>query len=140
MYYNTFKNERISALGFGGLRMPLMQQKPPVINRTAAQHLIDMAMEHGINYFDTAMTYQNGDSERFLGEALASYPRESYYFTTKYYALDNPDIKKVFYSQLLRCNMDYFDFYLFHGMNEKNFSNYVDEKNLEFLLEQKEKA
>lgn len=140
MYYKRFKDSNISALGFGGLRLPIEKENPNRIDRAEAQKVIDAAMSCGINYFDTAHMYQNGDSERFLGEALKKYPRDSYYLATKFHAETKQDIAATFEEQLHRCQVDYFDFYLLHGLDEDNVSLYMDkEKNyLGYLLKQKE--
>lgn len=139
MYYKPFKDKKISALGFGGLRLPMMKENPKLIDRIEAQKVIDTAIEQGINYFDTAHMYQDGDSERFLGEALKKYPRDSYYLATKFHAENKTDIAATFEEQLARCQVDYFDFYLFHGMDEDNMHLYMDEERgyLKYLLEQK---
>lgn len=140
MRYKDFKGVKISTLGFGGLRLPAVPDDANTIDRMEAQKVIDTAMANGINYFDTAYTYQNGDSERFLGEALKKYPRDSFYFATKYNAEANSDIEAAFEEQLERCQMDYFDFYLFHCVEEISIDAYTDPKNdyLSYLLKQKE--
>lgn len=139
MYYKNFQSFHLSALGMGSLRLPMEKENPDRIDRKAAGSVIEQALAGGINYFDTAYTYQNGDSERFLGEALSKYPRDSYYLATKYYAAANPDIEKVFEEQLNRLQTDYFDFYLLHSMDENFISAYMDEEKnyLGYLLEQK---
>lgn len=139
MYYNDLKGKKVSALGFGGLRFAMEKDHPERIDREAAKKLIQMAMEGGINYFDTAFTYQNGDSERCLGELLADYPRDSFFFATKYYAGLNIDIEEAFQIQLERTGLKYFDFYLLHSLDENFASIYTDpQKNhLGFLLKQK---
>lgn len=139
MYYKSFQEMSISALGMGGLRFPAVPGKINEIDRKRGAALIDTAIKNGINYFDTAYTYQNGDSERFLGEALAEYPRDSYYLATKYYAAAGKRIEDVFEEQINRCRIDYFDFYLLHSLDENYIEDYMDEKkdNLGFLLKQK---
>lgn len=140
MQYKNFAGHNISRLGLGGLRFPTEIGKPNCIDRKAAQEVVDAAISCGINYFDTAYTYQNGDSERFLGEALSKYPRDSYYLATKFYVAYAKDIRAVFEEQLRRCRTDYFDFYLFHCLDEGTIGAYTD-KNLDYLgylLKQKE--
>ena len=78
MQYQDFYGKKISTLGFGGLRFLAADGDPNQIDREAAQKVVDAAMGQGINVFDTAWSYQDGDSERFLGEDLAKYPRESF--------------------------------------------------------------
>ena len=85
MRYKDFKGKSISTLGMGALRLPAEVGNPDRIDRAKGQAVIDAAFSHGINYFDTAYSYQKGDSERFLGEALAKYPRDSYLLATKFY-------------------------------------------------------
>lgn len=140
MYYRNFQGNHISALGMGALRLPMEQDNPKRIDRIEAKKVIDLAYKGGINYFDTAYTYQNGDSERFLGEALSGYPRSSYYLATKFNSAVNPDIEGVFEEELNRLKTDYFDFYLFHGMDENHISGYMDKEKdyLTYLLRQKE--
>lgn len=139
MYYKKFHSLNLSALGLGALRLPMEKENPNRIDREEGRRVIDRALANGINYIDTAYTYQNGDSERFLGEVLPDYPRDSYYLATKFYAAANPNIQAVFEEQLKRLHTDYFDFYLLHGMDENFISGYMDrEKNyLGYLLEQK---
>lgn len=139
MRYKDFKGNNISTLGLGGLRFPMEKENPSRIDRAEAQKVVDAAISCGINYFDTAYPYQNGDSERFLGEALSKYPRDSYYLATKFYVAYSADIEEVFEEQLKRCNVDYFDFYLFHCLDEGTISAYTDPSRdyLGYLLKQK---
>lgn len=97
MEYKKFKDLQLSRLGMGNMRLPVMGNDPSApIDRVRAQEIIDYAIENGINYFDTAYVYHNGESEKFLGEALKKYSRESYYLATKFFILANPDYKAVF--------------------------------------------
>lgn len=135
-----FRDIEISALGFGGFRWPMDENDPTKVDRPKGHALVEQCLERGINYFDTAYTYQKGDSETFFGESLTRFPRESYYLATKFYVVANPNIEEVFETQLRRCRTNYFDFYLIHCMDENNMSRYMDPKNgyLEYLLKQKE--
>lgn len=139
MYYKSFKGNKISTLGLGSLRLPTVPGHSDIIDRPKAQKVIDQAFASGVNYFDTAYTYHNGDSERFLGEALSKYPRDSYYLATKFYVAASTNIRSVFEEQLERCRTDYFDFYLLHGVQEQYMDKYMDsQKNyIGYLLEQK---
>lgn len=134
-----FRDIEVSALGFGGFRWPMDKANPKLVDRPRGDALVDRCFECGINYFDTAYTYQQGDSERFFGESLTRYPRDSYYLATKFYVVANPNIEEVFETQLRRCNTKYFDFYLIHCMDENNMGRYMDPRNgyLEYLLKQK---
>ncbi|MGI6006033.1 MAG: aldo/keto reductase [Ruminococcus sp.] len=142
MYTKDFRGQKISALGLGGLRFPTDKDNPNHIRREESRKIVDEAIACGINYFDTAYTYQNGDSEKFLGEALAGYPRESFYFATKYYASPGKKIETVFEEQLRRCGMEYFDFYLLHSLDENHIDDYMDPQKdyLGYLLKQKERG
>lgn len=139
MIYKPFGEYNLSALGLGCLRFPTAEGDKNRIDRVETQKIIDAAFESGINYFDTAYTYQKGDSERFLGEALAKYPRESYCLATKYYSTCGKDIREVFDEQLKRCKTDYFDVYMLHCLDENTIGDYMDSEMdcLGFMLEQK---
>ena len=126
MFYKDFKGNQISTLGFGVLRMPSMPGEPDSIDREAGQRIIDRAIELGVNYFDTAHIYQKTDSERFLGEALKKYPRDSYFLATKFYGSRDRDIREIFFQQLERLQTDYVDFYLLHSLDEETFPLYTD--------------
>ena len=99
-------------------------------------------MEHGINYYDTAWGYHDGQSEIVMGRVLKKYPRENYYLATKFpgYDLSNMDkAEEIFEKQLEKCGVDYFDFYLFHNVCEMNIDAYLDPKYgiYDYLIEQK---
>lgn len=87
MQYKPFNSDiSLSTLGMGNMRLPV-QRLGTKIDRTKAQEIIDYAMENGVNYYDTAYIYHFGESEKFLGEALKKYPRETYHLATKYYKI-----------------------------------------------------
>jgi len=139
MYFKDFCGKKLPALGFGALRFPMDKEDPERIDRAATEKLIDAAMAGGVNYFDTAYTYQKNDSERVLGEVLSKYPRDSYYLATKYYVSKKYPIEEMFFNQLERLQTDYIDFYLLHSLDEENADKYMDPENgfLDFLLKQK---
>ena len=142
MKYKQFMDMNISTLGMGMMRLPEIEGRPGVIDRDKGRAIIDRAFSGGINYFDTAHIYQDGDSEKFIGEVLSSYPRESYYLATKFKVTDAKDIKEMFNRQLKRCNTEYFDIYLLHNITAGTFDQYTDPANgyLEFLLEQQKEG
>jgi predicted aldo/keto reductase-like oxidoreductase len=109
------------------------------IDRERAQEIIDYAIAQGINYFDTAYVYHNGESEKFLGDALKKVPRDSYCLATKFFVLANPDVKAVFEEQLERLQTDYIDFYLLHAVGMNPPERYLDKQYgiMDYLLEQK---
>ena len=143
MIYKNFQDLKLSSLGLGSMRLPLKDANDDSsVDVEETQKMVDYAIEHGINYFDTAWGYHNGESEKVIGKALSKYPRESFYLATKFpgYDLSNMDkVKEIFEKQLEKCGVEYFDFYLFHNVYEKNVDEYLNEKHgiLEYLLEQK---
>ena len=140
MIYQDFNGLSISRLGLGALRFPTLPGEPDHIDTVQARRIVDEAIAQGINYFDTAYTYQKGDSERALGEALSHHPRDSFFLATKFYAAAKKDIASVFEEQLRRLKTDYFDFYLLHSLDENYIQDYTDPQKdyLGFLLRQKE--
>ena len=129
MIYKQFQDIRLSALGLGAMRLPVLEGEDAQIDEPAAQEMVDYAMEHGVNYYDTAWGYHSGQSELALGRALARYPRESFYLATKFpgYDLNNMGrVEEIFEAQLKKCQVDYFDFYLFHNVCEMNIDAYLD--------------
>ena len=142
MIYKEFQDLKLSALGFGTMRLPVVDGNDGRIDEAKAAELFDYAIRHGVNYFDTAYGYHNGQSEVVTGKILANYPRDSYYLASKFpgYDLANMGkVRQIFEEQLQKCGVDHFDFYLFHNVYERNIDPYLDEKNgiLEYLLEQK---
>ncbi len=87
MTYRTSKTgDQVSLLGYGCMRWPRVQNPDKdtnVCDQEAVNELVDYAIEHGVNYFDTAPMYMQGWSERTMGEALKRHPRENYYIATK---------------------------------------------------------
>lgn len=142
MIYKNFKDLRLSALGMGAMRLPVMADDFTRIDESAVQEMVDFAMAQGVNYYDTAWGYHDGRSEVVLGKALGRYPRERFYLADKFpgYDLANMDkVESIFEEQLRRCGVEYFDFYLFHNVCELNIDAYLDEKYgiMSYLLEQK---
>ena len=143
MIYHDFKGLKLSALGLGAMRLPVIDGDDAQIDETATQQMVDYAMEQGINYYDTAWGYHNGNSELALGRALAKHPRESFYLATKFpgYDLANMDkVEEIFERQLEKTGVDYFDFYLIHNVCEMNIDEYLNPAHgiMDYLLAQKE--
>lgn len=136
MIYKPFKDLSLSCLGLGNMRLPTNPEiEGNPIDRKAAGDILDYAMKNGVNYYDTAYVYNSGDSEKFLGETITKYPRESYYLATKFHIISNPDYKAVFEEQLKRLNTDYIDFYLIHAVMENSAQKYIDSGCIEYFNE-----
>lgn len=130
MKYYDFKGLQLSALGFGAMRLPVIDGDDANVDEPTTIQMVDYAYDHGINYFDTAWGYHGGNSERVLGRALARYPRESFYLADKFPGYDISNFGKheqIFAEQLDRCGVDYFDFYLMHNVCELNIEQYLDD-------------
>lgn len=143
MIYKDFKDLKLSALGMGAMRLPVIDGDDGNVDQAAVETMVRLAMEKGINYYDTAWGYHSGQSEIALGKALANYPRSSFFLADKFpgYDLSNMDkVDSIFESQLEKCGVDYFDFYLFHNVCEMNIDAYLDEKYSVYdkLMKQKE--
>ena len=78
MIYHEFQDLKLSALGMGSMRLPVVGGKDDQVDEAAAEAMVDLAMARGVNYYDTAWGYHSGHSETVLGKALAKYPRESF--------------------------------------------------------------
>lgn len=127
MIYRDFQDKRLSLLGFGAMRLPTLSDGS--IDETQVRQMVAYAMKNGVNYFDTAYPYHDGESEIVLGKMLSEYPRDSWYLATKYPGHQivstgyNP--AEIFEEQLKKCGVDYFDFYLLHNVNEKSMEVYL---------------
>ena len=113
---NKFFPEMKNNFGFGCMRFPTKGEE---VDIEAVKEMVDAFLDAGFQYFDTARPYHGGNSERVLKEALTSrYPRERYLLTDKLSPTcfeTEADIRPFFQSQLERCGVEYFDFYLFHA-------------------------
>ncbi|MGI6664916.1 MAG: aldo/keto reductase [Christensenellaceae bacterium] len=158
MTYQTFQDLKISSLGMGNMRLPVDENG--IIQKQKAEEMLVYAYENGINYFDTAYRYHDGQSEPFVGEVLAQFPRETWYLASKmpghmmhykngklgfqgYLAGHTMDsIAELFEDQLARCGVDYFDFYLLHNVAESSYDFYTNEELgvVRYLQEQKKQG
>lgn len=140
MIYKNFNNEiDLPMLGFGTMRLPTLDKKgcdlegtAPAVDEEAFREMVDYAMAHGVNYFDTAWGYHDGNSEPAVGRALsARYDRSSFKLATKFPGYDIHNMtraEEIFEKQLERCKVDYFDFYLLHNVCGYNINEYLDPK------------
>lgn len=129
MIYNEFQDIRISSLAMGAMRLPKLSADDSDIDEKSVREMVAYAISQGVNYFDTAWGYHNGNSELVMGRALKEYPRDSFYLADKFpgYDLSNMGkVEEIFEKQLEKCQVDYFDFYLFHNVCEMNIDAYLD--------------
>jgi hypothetical protein len=143
---NPKNGDKVSLIGFGCMRWPMVKDAAgkDVIDQEAVNEMVDYALEHGINYFDTSPAYLQGQSEKAAGIALSRHPRESYYIATKLSNFGDASAEasiKMYKDSFAQLKTDYFDYYLLHsiGRGGKDAFNrrYVDNGLLPFLLEEK---
>ena len=142
MLTNDFLGDNIARLGFGAMRLPIVDGDASNVDQATLDAMVDTAIKAGVNYFDTAYPYHGGMSEIALGRLLARYPRDSYFFATKYpghQIADTYDPAAIFEEQLTKCGTEYFDFYLLHNIYEASIEVYLDEQwgIADYFVEQK---
>jgi predicted aldo/keto reductase-like oxidoreductase len=136
-------NVETSVLGFGAMRLPMIGAKGPMdsfnpeipIDEVEATKMFQHALEHGVNYFDTAYGYHAGKSEVFVGKVLREH-RSKVMIATKLpvWNVEKPeDLEKVFSEQLQRLQTDYVDIYLVHGIGAATWEKAKKLGVLEFL-------
>lgn len=131
-----------SKLGFGFMRLPNLENGEVDIEQV--KKMTDIFIAAGMNYFDTAFTYDNGDSERAIKEALVDrYPRENFFLATKLCAWeqapDEESAKQQFFTSLERTGAGYFDYYLLHAIQADNYHKYDEYGIWDFVKMQKSK-
>ncbi len=132
------QNIDTSLLGFGCMRFPLNADGN--IDEPEAERMLEKAYESGVNYFDTANPYHNGDSEPFMGRFLQRYPRDSFYLATKlpvWRVESLESAKEIFADQLARLQTDYVDFFLLHAMDEGRYKTALEFGLIDWLQELK---
>ena len=140
MIYTTIKGKQVSKLAFGTMRLPLLEDK--TIDQKQVEEMVKLAIEAGVNYFDTAWPYHGGLSEIAISKALSKYPRESYFVADKYpghQIAEKYNPQEIFEKQLEKTNFEYFDFYLLHNVYENDIDVYEDPKwgIIDYFVEQK---
>ncbi|MCM1058610.1 MAG: aldo/keto reductase, partial [Firmicutes bacterium] len=116
-----------SLLGFGCMRFPVT--KDGRIDEPEAERMLDRAYAAGVNYYDTAYPYHDGESERVVGRIMKKYDRGTFYLATKLpcWQVKTPeDVDRIFNEQLEKLQTDYIDFYLMHALNKDRFRDMVN--------------
>lgn len=140
MFYRKFGplDFQVSALGFGCMRLPVLNKDPGQINEAEAIHMIRYAIDQGVNYIDTAYFYHNGQSEILVGKALKDGYREKVKLATKMpvgKVQTYEDFDRLLNEQLQKLDTGYIDFYLMHGLNRRTWDN-IRKLGFERFLEQ----
>jgi len=135
----AYLGEDIRKLGFGLMRLPM---KDGAVDIEQTKQMVDLFMEKGFTYFDTAYGYIGGKSEMAIKEALVDrYPRESFQLATKLPAWSGPtnaqEAQDMFWTSLKRTGVEYFDFYLLHNLGGDRTAAFDDYGIWDFLAEQK---
>ena len=150
MTYRTFPSlgDKVSLLGYGCMRWPtLPNPNGPgmIVNQEAVNELVDYALAHGINFFDTAPGYVMGLSEQATGIALARHPRDKYFVSTKLSNPANPDFDvsvAMYKNSFERLQVDYIDYYFLHNIGTIGprglQTRFLDNGLLDFLLKERE--
>ena len=137
--------DKVSLLGFGMMRLPFRGESDE-IDQEMVNELVDYALAHGVNYFDTSPAYCRGLSERATGIALSRHPRESYFVATKLSNFSNytrENSVAMYRRSFEELQVDHIDYYLLHSvgggdgmglLNERFFDNGM----VDFLLKERE--
>lgn len=141
--------DTVSLLGYGCMRWPQLETPTAdgnPIDQQTVNELVDYAIAHGVNYFDTAPVYIQGFSERSTGIALKRHPRDKFFIATKLSNFSNPtraNSMAMYRQSFVELQVDYLDYYLLHsvggGKGVETFNErFVDNGMLEFLLRERE--
>ncbi|MBR2360770.1 MAG: aldo/keto reductase [Bacteroidaceae bacterium] len=143
--FPTLGDDKVSILGYGCMRWPTIpnpEGRGEIIDQDAVNELVDYAIEHGVNYFDTSPVYVQGWSEKSTGIALKRHPRESYYVATKLSNFSNPTFENslaMYRHSFEELQVDYIDYYLLHSVGNGNTlrQRYIDNGMMDFLMEER---
>ena len=141
---NSVNGDKVSILGYGCMRWPMIKDSEgkDIIDQETTNRLVDYAMEHGVNYYDSSPVYLQGQSEKATGIALSRYPRESYYVATKLSNFSNwtrENSITMYRKSLENFQTDYIDYYLLHSISNADVfkQRYVDNGMMDFLMEER---
>ena len=143
---NQGSGDKVSILGYGCMRWPMIKDEngKDIVDQEAVNRLVDYAIANGVNFFDSAPVYLQGQSEKATGIALSRYPRESYFISTKLSNHRGEDHKKedgiaMYKNSLKAFQTDYLDYYLLHNIKNIEAFNkrFKDNGLLDFLLEER---
>ncbi len=145
-YRTSPKGEKISILGYGCMRWPRLEEPAEdgnVCDQETVNELVDYAIEHGVNYFDTSPAYMQGWSERTMGVALKRYPRDSYYLATKLSNFDKSTWSRekslqIYHNSFKYLQTDYIDYMLLHVVGNSGMARFIDNGMLDFLVKERE--
>ncbi len=135
-----FQNITTPLIALGCMRLPMSDNK---VDMVELDKMVEYAIEHGANYFDTAYMYVDGKSENAIGEVLKKYPRESFILADKcpaYLVKSKEDVRKLCLEQLKKCQVKYFDNYMVHNINKNTLSNYRDNNMYDELMKLKKEG
>ena len=143
---NNGNGDKVSILGYGCMRWPMIKDEEgkDIVDQETVNHLVDYALEHGVNYYDTSPVYLQGQSEQATGIALKRYPRESYFIASKLSNFSNytrENSMLMYRKSFENLQTDYIDYYLLHsigggGMEAFN-QRYVNNGMMDFLMEER---
>lgn len=150
MRENPKTKEKVSLLGYGCMRWPTLpapEKGGNVIDQEAVNELIDYAMAHGVNYYDTSPVYVQGWSEKSTGIALKRHPREKFFVATKLSNFSNftrENSIEMYHRSFENLQVDYIDYYLLHSIGNGGIetfrARYIDNGMLDFLIEERKKG
>ncbi|MCF0243584.1 MAG: aldo/keto reductase [Bacteroidaceae bacterium] len=141
---------KVSILGYGMMRLPMIDAEGDktvsTIDQDGVNRLVDYAIEHGVNYYDTSPVYCQGLSERSTGIALSRHPRSSYYVATKLSNFSEEAWSReasiaMYHKSMKELQVDYIDYYLLHAVGGGGMDNfrkrYIDNNIIDYLLEER---
>ena len=141
---NNGNGDKVSILGYGCMRWPMIKDDNDrdIIDQETVNRLVDYAMEHGVNYYDSSPVYLQGQSEKATGIALSRYPRESYFVATKLSNFSNytkENSIEMYQKSKDNFQTDHIDYYLLHSIGDGNAfrQRFVDNGMMEYLLEER---